>query len=54
MTSGWKALPVHICASFPELRNLADPEDLAAWRIWALAAGAPDTLPFTEKILSVS
>ncbi|MCR5296976.1 MAG: nucleotidyltransferase family protein [Clostridiales bacterium] len=53
MTSGWKDLPVRICASFPEWRNLADPEDLAAWRIWALAAGAPDTLPFTEKILSV-
>lgn len=52
MTAGWKDLPVRIRPNAPEWRKTADPEDLLAWRLWALCCHRPATLPFTEKTVT--
>lgn len=49
-TDTWKNLPVHIAVSASQWRDIADPEDLAAWRLWASCCRMDDTLPFTERI----
>ena len=49
-SDGWKDLPVHIHTSPAEWKKAADPEDLAAWRLWAVCCGLPDTVPFSERI----
>ena len=53
MTALWKSLPVPVIASFTEWKKTALPSDLAAWRIWAQCSGLPDTLPFSEKLISI-
>ncbi len=53
MTALWKSTPVPVITSFTDWKKTALPADLAAWRIWALCAGLPDTLPFTEKLISI-
>ena len=49
-TDTWKDLPVYIHASPAEWKKAADPEDLAAWRLWTGCCGLPDTVPFSERI----
>ena len=46
----WKDLPVCIYSSPAEWKKAADPEDLAAWKLWACCCGLPDTVPFSERI----
>lgn len=53
MTALWKSLPVPVITSFTEWKKAAWPSDLAAWRLWAQCSGLPDTLPFTEKLISI-
>ena len=53
MTSLWKSLSIPVISSFPEWKSVAGPADLAAWRIWAQCCHLPDTLPFTEKLVSL-
>ena len=53
MTALWKSLPVPVITSFTEWKKTASPSDLAAWRLWAQCSGLPDTLPFTEKLVSI-
>lgn len=53
MTALWKSLPIPVITSFIEWKKNAAPADLAAWRLWAQCAGLPDTLPFTEKLISI-
>lgn len=53
MTALWKSLSLPVITSFTEWKKYAAPYDLAAWRIWAQCAGLPDTLPFTEKLVSL-
>ena len=53
MTALWKSLPFPVISSFTEWRKTAAPYDLAAWRLWAQCSRLPDTLPFTEKLISV-
>ena len=51
-TDQWRDLPVRIASSAVEWRKIADPEDLAAWRLWSICCHLPDTLPFSEKVYS--
>ena len=53
MTARWKDLPVPVVSSFTEWKTAAHPADLAAWRLWAQCCHLPDTLPFTEKTVSL-
>ena len=53
MTSLWKSLSIPVISSFAEWKNAVDPADLAAWRLWAQCCRLPDTLPFTEKLVSL-
>lgn len=53
MTARWKALPVPVFSSFTEWKKAAHPADLAAWSLWAQCCRLPDTLPFTEKTVSL-
>lgn len=53
MTALWKALSLPVIASFTEWKKVAPPSDLASWRIWSQCSGLPDTLPFTEKLISI-
>ncbi len=53
MTSLWKSLSIPVISSFAEWKSTADPADLAAWRLWAQCCRLPDTLPFTEKLVSL-
>ena len=53
MTALWKDLPIPVISSFTEWKKAAHPADLAAWRLWAQCCRLPDTLPFSEKIVSV-
>ena len=46
----WKDLPVRIHVTPAEWKKAADPEDLAAWKLWACCCGLPDTIPFSERI----
>ena len=53
MTAFWKSLPFPVISSFTEWKKAAHPADLAAWRLWAQCCRLPDTLPFSEKIVTV-
>ena len=53
MTSGWKTLSIPVISSFPEWKKAAHPADLAAWRLWAQCCHLADTLPFTEKTITL-
>ena len=53
MTALWKSLPMPVIASFTEWKKAAHPSDLAAWRLWAQCCRLSDTLPFTEKVVSL-
>ena len=53
MTALWKSLPVPVITSFTEWKKAAWPSDLAVWRLWAQCSSLPDTLPFTEKLISI-
>ena len=53
MTAFWKSLPFPVISSFSEWKKAAHPADLAAWRLWAQCCRLPDTLPFSEKIVTV-
>ncbi|MCR5566590.1 MAG: nucleotidyltransferase family protein [Clostridiales bacterium] len=53
MTALWKSSSFPVISSFPEWKKAADPADLAAWRLWAQCCRLPDSLPFTEKTVTV-
>ena len=53
MTSRWKKDSFPIVSSFTEWKKTAHPADLAAWRLWAQCCRLADTLPFSEKIVTV-
>lgn len=53
MTALWKSSSFPVISSFPEWKKTADPADLAAWRLWAQCCRLPDSLPFTEKTVTV-
>lgn len=53
MTALWKTLPVPVISSFTEWKKAAHPSDLAAWRLWAQCCRLPDTLPFSERTVTV-
>ena len=53
MTARWKDLPVRVVSSFSEWAKKAPPAELAAWRLWAQCCRLPDTLPYTEKMITV-
>ena len=53
MTAGWKDLQIPVIPSFAEWKESAHPSDLSAWHIWAMCCRLPDTLPFSEKIVTV-
>ena len=53
MTSLWKDLPLPVVSSFTEWKKAAHPADLLAWRLWAQCCRLPDTLPFTEKTITL-
>ena len=48
LTGSWKNGAVRACNAASWLKD-ADPEDRAAWQLWALAAGLPASWPFTRK-----
>ena len=50
LSDRWKDLPVKILTAAPEWKKAADPEDLAAWKLWAGCCGLPDSVPYSEKI----
>ena len=52
MTALWKDLSIPVVDSFTGWKKAAHPSDLAAWRLWAQCCRLPDTLPFSEKIIS--
>ncbi len=53
MTALWKDPAFPVVSSFTEWKKAADPADLAAWSLWAQCCRLPDTLPFTEKTVTV-
>ena len=53
MTARWKELSVPVVSSFTEWKKTAHPADLLAWRLWAQCCRLPDTLPFSEKTVSL-
>ena len=53
MTALWKTLSIPVISSFADWKTIAAPTDLAAWRLWAQCCRLPDTLPFTEKLVSL-
>ena len=53
MTALWKDLPLPVISSYTEWKQAAHPADLAAWRLWAQCCHLPDTLPFTEKTVTL-
>ena len=53
MTGLWKNLSLPVISSFTEWKKTAHPADLSAWRLWAQCCRLPDSLPFSEKIVSV-
>jgi predicted nucleotidyltransferase len=53
MTALWKDLPLPVVSSFTEWKKTAHPADLLAWRLWAQCCHLPDTLPFSEKTVSI-
>ena len=53
MTALWKESAFPVVSSFTEWKKAAHPADLAAWRLWAQCCRLPDTLPFSEQIVTV-
>lgn len=53
MTALWKQLSLPVVSSYTEWKKAAHPADLAAWRLWAQCCRLPDTLPFTEQIVTL-
>ena len=53
MTALWKQLSFPVVSSYTEWKKAAHPADLAAWRLWAQCCRIPDTLPFTEKTVTL-
>ena len=53
MTGLWKSCSLPVVSSFTEWRKTAHPADLLAWRLWAQCCRLPDTLPFSEKTVSL-
>jgi len=53
MTARWKQLSLPVISSFTEWKKTAHPADLFAWRLWAQCCRLPDTLPFSEKTVSL-
>lgn len=53
MTASWKELPIPVISSFTEWKKAAVPAELAAWHLWAQCTRLPDTLPFSEKLVSL-
>ena len=53
MTALWKSQQIPVIASFTEWKKAACPADLAAWRLWSQCCRLPDTLPFSEKLVSL-
>ena len=53
MTALWKQLSLPVVSSFAEWKKTAHPADLLAWRLWAQCCRLPDTLPFSEKTVSL-
>ena len=53
MTARWKQLSLPVISSFTEWKKTAHPADLLSWRLWAQCCRLPDTLPFTEKTVSI-
>ncbi len=51
LTGSWKNGPVRVLSA-SAWQAQADPEDLAAWRLWALACGLPASYPFTNRLAS--
>ena len=52
-TAGWQGMPVRVYPSPGPWQSAADPEDLAAWRLWAQCCSLPPTLPFTERLYTL-
>ncbi len=52
MTVLWKKQTLPVVSSFTEWKKTAHPADLLTWRLWAQCCRLPDTLPFSEKIIS--
>ena len=53
MTALWKQFSLPVVSSFAEWKKTAHPADLLAWRLWAQCCRLPDTLPFSEKTVSL-
>ena len=53
MTALWKSSSFPVISSFTEWKKAAHPADLAAWRLWAQCCHMPDTLPFSEQIITM-
>ena len=49
LTGSWKNSPVRILPA-SGWQEYADPEDLAAWRLWSCACRLPSSYPFTQKL----
>ena len=53
-TASWRNLPLRILSTLRESKNPPLWEtDLTAWKIWAQCASLPDTLPFSEKMVTM-
>ena len=53
-TASWRDLPLRILSTLRESENPSLwKTDLAAWKIWAQCASLPDTLPFSEKMVTL-
>ena len=53
MTALWRSLPFPVISSYTEWKKAAHPADLAAWRLWGQCCRLPDTLPFSEQIVTL-
>ena len=53
MTVLWKKQMLPVVSSFTEWKKKAHPADLAAWRLWVQCCRLPDTLPYTETIVTI-
>ena len=47
MTAFWRERKIQITTDWTE------ETDLQAWKLWAQCAGLQDTLPWTEKVISL-
>lgn len=49
LTGSWKKSPVQVLSA-SKWQDVADPADLAAWRLWSVASGLPSSWLFTQKL----